>query len=33
MQFGNVVDLSHAAFERLEKPAVGTIRVKIVRAE
>ena len=31
MQFGNVVDLSHAAFARLEKPAVGSIRVKILR--
>jgi rare lipoprotein A len=31
MQFGKVVDLSHAAFARLEKPAVGTIRVKIIR--
>ncbi len=33
MQFGNVVDLSRAAFARLEKPAVGSIRVKITRAE
>ena len=33
MQFGKVVDLSHAAFARLEKPAVGSIRVKIVRME
>jgi rare lipoprotein A len=31
MQFGKVVDLSHAAFGKLEKPAVGTIRVKIIR--
>ena len=33
MQFGRVVDLSHAAFARLEKPAVGSIRVKIIRME
>jgi len=33
MQFGKVVDLSHAAFARLEKPAVGTLRVKIKRVE
>jgi rare lipoprotein A len=33
MQFGKVVDLSHAAFARLEKPAVGTLRVKIHRVE
>ena len=33
MQFGKVVDLSHAAFARLEKPAVGSIRVKIIRVE
>lgn len=33
MQFGKVVDLSHAAFERLEKPAVGSIRVSIARVE
>ena len=33
LQFGKVVDLSHAAFARLEKPAVGTIRVRIVREE
>ena len=31
MQFGKVVDLSHAAFARLEKPAVGSTRVKIIR--
>lgn len=31
MQFGKVVDLTHAAFARLEKPAVGTIRVSIRR--
>ena len=33
MQFGKVVDLSRAAFARLEKPAVGSIRVKIMRME
>ena len=33
MQFGKVVDLSHAAFAKLEKPAVGTIRVKIQRLD
>jgi rare lipoprotein A len=33
MQFGKVVDLSHAAFAKLERPAVGTIRVKIKRVE
>jgi rare lipoprotein A (peptidoglycan hydrolase) len=33
MQFGKVVDLSHAAFARLEKPAVGSIRVKIIRMD
>jgi len=33
MQFGKVVDLSHAAFARLEKPAVGSLRVKIIRVE
>jgi rare lipoprotein A len=33
MQFGDVVDLSRAAFARLEKPAAGTIRVKITRVE
>jgi len=33
MQFGKVVDLSHAAFARLEKPAAGSIRVKITREE
>ena len=30
-QFGNVVDLSRAAFVRLEKPDMGSIRVKIIR--
>ena len=30
-QFGNVVDLSRAAFARLEKPDMGSIRVKIIR--
>jgi rare lipoprotein A len=33
MQFGKVVDLSHAAFARLEKPEVGSIRVKILRED
>jgi rare lipoprotein A len=33
LQFGKVVDLSHAAFERLEKPSVGSIRVRITREE
>ena len=33
MQFGKVVDLSHAAFAKLEKPAVGSIRVKIKRLD
>jgi rare lipoprotein A len=33
MQFGKVVDLSHAAFARLERPAVGSIRVRIKRVE
>jgi rare lipoprotein A len=33
MQIGKVLDLSRAAFARLEKPAVGTIRVKITRVE
>jgi peptidoglycan lytic transglycosylase len=33
MQFGKVVDLSLAAFARLEKPAAGSIRVKITRVE
>jgi rare lipoprotein A len=33
LQLGKVVDLSHAAFAKLEKPAVGTIRVKIARLE
>jgi rare lipoprotein A len=33
MQFGKVVDLSHAAFAKLEKPAVGTLRVKIKRLD
>jgi rare lipoprotein A len=33
MQFGKVVDLSHAAFARLEKPSVGTIRVRIYTVE
>jgi rare lipoprotein A len=31
LQFGKVVDLSHAAFARLERPAVGSIRVRITR--
>ena len=31
MQLGKVVDLSHAAFEKLEKPAVGSIRIHITR--
>jgi len=33
MQFGKVVDLSHAAFAKLEKPAVGSIRVKIIKVK
>jgi rare lipoprotein A (peptidoglycan hydrolase) len=33
MQFGRVVDLSHAAFAKLERPAVGTLRVKIKRMD
>ena len=33
LQFGKVVDLSHAAFERLERPSVGSIRVRIARVE
>jgi hypothetical protein len=33
LQFGKVVDLSHAAFERLERPSVGSIRVRITREE
>jgi rare lipoprotein A len=33
MQFGKVVDLSQAAFARLEKPAVGSIRVRITRVQ
>ncbi len=33
MQFGKVVDLSRAAFAKLEKPAVGSIRVQIIRQE
>jgi rare lipoprotein A len=33
MQFGKVVDLSHAAFAKLEKPAVGSLRVKIKRLD
>jgi rare lipoprotein A len=33
LQFGKVVDLSHAAFARLERPAVGSIRVRIARLE
>ena len=33
LQFGKVVDLSHAAFARLEKPSVGSIRVRIRRVE
>jgi rare lipoprotein A len=32
-QFGKVVDLSHGAFERLESPSVGSIRVRITRQE
>ena len=31
MQLGKVVDLSRAAFASLENPAVGTLRVKIIR--
>jgi rare lipoprotein A len=31
LQFGQALDLSRAAFARLENPAVGTIRVKITR--
>ena len=31
MQFGKTVDLSRAAFGRLEKPTAGTLRVKIKR--
>lgn len=31
MQFGKTVDLSRAAFAQLAKPAVGTLRVKIIR--
>jgi rare lipoprotein A len=33
MQFGKVVDLTHAAFSKLEKPAVGSIRVSISRED
>jgi len=33
LQFGKVVDLSHAAFARLEKPEVGSIRVTIRRED
>jgi rare lipoprotein A (peptidoglycan hydrolase) len=33
LQFGRVVDLSQAAFARLERPAVGSIRVKITRED
>jgi rare lipoprotein A len=33
MQFGKVVDLSEAAFAKLEKPSVGTIRIRIARLE
>jgi rare lipoprotein A len=33
MQFGKVVDLSHAAFSRLERPEVGSLRVKIKRLD
>ena len=33
LQFGKVVDLSHAAFERLARPSVGSIRVRIRRVE
>jgi rare lipoprotein A len=33
MQFGKVMDLSQAAFARLAKPAVGSIRVRITRVE
>jgi rare lipoprotein A len=33
MQFGKVVDLSHAAFAKLAKTEVGTLRVKIRRID
>jgi rare lipoprotein A len=33
MQFGKVVDLSRAAFTKLEKPQIGTLRVKIQRLD
>jgi len=33
MQFGKVVDLSHAAFARLARPEVGTLRVKIKKID
>jgi rare lipoprotein A len=33
MQFGKVVDLSHAAFAKLARPEVGTLRVKIKRLD
>ncbi|MGD1083527.1 MAG: septal ring lytic transglycosylase RlpA family protein [Verrucomicrobiota bacterium] len=33
LQFGKVVDLSHAAFARLAKPEVGSIRVTIRRED
>lgn len=33
LQFGKVVDLSRAAFASLEKPAAGSIRVKIIRVK
>ena len=31
MQFGKVIDLTHAAFAKLEKPSVGTVRIRITR--
>jgi rare lipoprotein A len=33
MEFGKAVDLSRAAFSRLERPSVGAIRVKIKRVD
>ena len=33
MQFGKVVDLSRAAFAKLERPQTGTIRVKIKKVD
>jgi rare lipoprotein A len=33
MQFGKVVDLSHAAFAKLAKPEVGSLRVKIKKVD